>query len=175
MADVLYHLFATKRQDFDQTTAGYYTSIFGFLNLVTRPLGGYLGDVVYRYYGTRGKKIWTIACGLIMGGSMIGGGFYLQNTRVNGDSELPTLMGVFGVAMIFSELGNGANFALVPHCNPYNNGVMSGIVGSFGNLGGIVFAIIFRFQTQAGQAFWIMGVLCVALNAILLPIKVPKY
>ncbi|CAA7263901.1 unnamed protein product [Cyclocybe aegerita] len=175
MADVLYHLFATKRQGFDQTTAGYYTSIFGFLNLVTRPLGGYLGDVVYRYYGTRGKKIWTLACGLIMGASMIGGGFYLQNTRVNGDSELPTLMGVFGVAMIFSELGNGANFALVPHCNPYNNGVMSGIVGSFGNLGGIVFAIIFRFQTQAGQAFWIMGVLCVALNAILLPVRVPKY
>ena len=30
-------------------------------------------------------------------------------------------MGVFAVAAIFSELGNGANFALVPHCNAYNN------------------------------------------------------
>jgi len=30
-------------------------------------------------------------------------------------------MGVFSVATIFSEIGNGANFALVPHCNPYNN------------------------------------------------------
>jgi len=30
-------------------------------------------------------------------------------------------MGVFSVAAIFSEFGNGANFALVPHCNAYNN------------------------------------------------------
>jgi hypothetical protein len=30
-------------------------------------------------------------------------------------------MGVFSVAAIFSELGNGANFALVPHCNAFNN------------------------------------------------------
>ena len=30
-------------------------------------------------------------------------------------------MGVFAVAAIFSEIGNGANFALVPHCNSFNN------------------------------------------------------
>jgi hypothetical protein len=34
---------------------------------------------------------------------------------------VPTVMGVFAVAAIFSEIGNGANFALVPHCNAYNN------------------------------------------------------
>lgn len=105
------------------------------------------------------------------------------------------LMGVFSVAAIFSELGNGANFALVPHCNAYNNvrifcpsilfndlkprvflqGVMSGIVGSFGNLGGIIFTLIFRFQSQEGKAFWIMGVICVVINAVLVFIPVPKY
>ena len=30
-------------------------------------------------------------------------------------------MGIFSVALIFSEMGNGANYALVPHCNPNNN------------------------------------------------------
>ncbi|KAG6852834.1 hypothetical protein C0991_008707 [Blastosporella zonata] len=84
-------------------------------------------------------------------------------------------MGVFSVAAMFSELANGANFALVPHCNSYNNGVMSGIVGSFGNLGGIFFALIFRFQTKAGKAFWIMGIICTSLNALLFAIPVPKY
>jgi hypothetical protein len=34
-----------------------------------------------------------------------------------------------------SEMGNGANFALVPHCNAHNNGVMSGLVGAMGNAG----------------------------------------
>ena len=101
-------------------------------------------------------------------------------------------MGVFTVAAIFSEIGNGANFALVPHCNSYNNvssrtpnfdwsliiasqGVMSGIVGSFGSLGGLIFALIVRFQTAPGKAFWIIGAMSVAINVILIPIPVPKY
>jgi len=163
-ADILYTLFRKKLPGFDQTTAGYYTSILyafkpwiydwdvltrnrGFLNLVTRPAGGYIGDVVYRRYGTQGKKAWTLICGLIMGAALVGGGVYMENTRAAGSesrtshihvtclpisvlivSTVSILMGAFSVAMIFSEFGNGANFALVPHCNAYNN--VSSIFGS---------------------------------------------
>lgn len=59
----------------------------GFLNLVTRPFGGYLGDVIYRHYGTRGKKVWTVFTGLIMGASLLAGGFYLQNHRTSNDAQ----------------------------------------------------------------------------------------
>lgn len=45
---------------------------------------------------------------------------------------------------LFCEMANGTNFSLVPHCNAFNNGVMSGLVGASGNLGGIIFALIFR-------------------------------
>jgi NNP family nitrate/nitrite transporter-like MFS transporter len=175
MADVLWKIYNSRIAGFNQEVAGYYTSVFGFLNLVTRPLGGYIGDVVYRTYGTKGKKWWTLICGILMGGSCIGGGFYLSNHTGENLPSLPILMGVFSVAAIFSELGNGANFALVPHCNSYNNGVMSGIVGSFGNLGGIVFAMCFRFQPHQGNGFWIMGIICLVLNLVLIPIPVPKY
>jgi NNP family nitrate/nitrite transporter-like MFS transporter len=158
MANVLFGLFNKRIHGFDQTKAGYYTSIFGFLNLVTRPFGGYLGDVVYRYFGTKGKKFLTLLCGLFMGVGFFAGGIYLQNNHAAPHlPELPIVMGVFSLAIIFSELGNGANFALVPHCNSFNNGVMSGIVGGSGNLGGIIFALIFRFQTAPGKAFWIVG------------------
>ncbi|KAG6847502.1 hypothetical protein H0H93_007691 [Arthromyces matolae] len=173
MANVLFGLYSKRIHGFDQTKAGYYTSIFGFLNLFTRPFGGYVGDCVYRTWGTKGKKYWMLSCGFIMGISCVAGGVYLYEHP--GTSQLPILMGVFSVAAIFSEFGNGANFALVPHCNSYNNGVMSGIVGSFGNLGGIIFALIFRFQTTSGKAFWIMGAMCAAINAILVVIPVPKY
>ncbi|TFK34311.1 nitrate transporter [Crucibulum laeve] len=175
MADVLFTLFNKNIRGFDQTMAGYYTSIFGFLNFVTRPLGGYIGDVVYRLYGTKGKKYWTLLCGLVMGVCCLAGGFYLEGNTSPKVPHLATLMGIFSVAAIFSEFGNGANFALVPHCNAYNNGVMSGIVGSFGNLGGIVFALVFRFQTESGKGFWIMGVICIAINVLLVIIRVPKY
>ncbi|KAF5354720.1 hypothetical protein D9756_005270 [Leucocoprinus leucothites] len=165
MADVLFSLYNKSQPGFTQTTAGYYTSIFGFLNIVTRPLGGYFGDVLYRTFGTKGKKIWTLLCGLIMGVTLLAGGFYLQKTQPNGDAQLPILMGVFSISAIFSELGNGANFAL---------GVMSGLVGSCGNLGGIIFALVFRFQIDAGKGFWIMGIVCIAINVLLFPIHVPE-
>ena len=104
---------------------------------MTRPLGGYIGDVIYRFYGTRGKKAWIILCGLIMGATFLAGGLYLQSIQRSGDASrmflctveeylliadffvVPILMGVFSVTSIFSELGNGACFALVPHL-PHN-------------------------------------------------------
>ncbi|KAJ7085179.1 nitrate/nitrite porter [Mycena belliarum] len=176
METVLFNLFNKRIGGFNQDRAGYYTSIFGFLNLVTRPFGGYAGDALYRKYGTKGKKFLTLFCGLIMGVGFLAGGLYLQNNSAAPHlPELPTLMGVFAVAAIFSEIGNGANFSLVPHCNAFNNGVMSGIVGAFGNLGGIFFALVFRFQTAPGKAFWIIGAISVAINVVLVPIPVPEF
>jgi NNP family nitrate/nitrite transporter-like MFS transporter len=172
MATILFSLFSKRIHEFDQTTAGYYTSVFGFLNLVTRPFGGFAGDWVYRWSGTAGKKYWTLFCGLAMGASFLAAGLYLVNVDA---PDLSTLMGIFSVAAIFSEFGNGANFALVPHCNAYNNGVMSGLVGAFGSLGGIVFALIFRFETETGKAIWIMGAMCIAINVVLAAIPVPEY
>ncbi|KAJ6518254.1 nitrate/nitrite porter [Mycena vitilis] len=166
-------LFNNRLTGFDQDTAGYYTSIFGFLNFVTRPFGGYLGDAVYRKYGTKGKKFLTLFCGFIMGVAFLAGGLYLE--KMPHLPELATVMGVFSLAAIFSEVGNGANFSLVPHCNAYNNGVMTGIVGAMGNLGGIFFALIFRFQTASGKAFWIIGVISMAINVVLIFIPVPAF
>ncbi|KAJ7433452.1 nitrate/nitrite porter [Mycena galericulata] len=176
MENTLFTLFSTKIRGFGQNKAGYYTSIFGFLNFVTRPLGGYLGDVLYRRYGTKGKKFLTLFCGLVMGAGFLAGGLYLQNNHAAPHLPgLPTVMGVFAVAAIFSEIGNGANFSLVPHCNSFNNGAMTGMVGAFGNLGGIFFALIFRFQPAVGKAFWIIGAFSIALNLLLLLIPVPEF
>lgn len=52
---------------------------------------------------------------------------------------------------------------------------MSGIVGGFGSLGGIIFALIFRFETKTGKAIWVIGSLCIIINALLVAIPVPKY
>jgi NNP family nitrate/nitrite transporter-like MFS transporter len=98
MENVLFNLFSKKLGGFDQNRAGYYTSILwvpfmvqrgelteflnsGFLNLITRPVGGYLGDVIYRKYGTKGKKFLTLFCGIVMGVGFLAGGVYLQNNH----------------------------------------------------------------------------------------------
>jgi MFS transporter, NNP family, nitrate/nitrite transporter len=52
---------------------------------------------------------------------------------------------------------------------------MSGIVGGFGNLGGLIFALIFKFQTATGKAFWIVGAMSIAVNVLLLVVPVPNW
>lgn len=67
----------------------------------------------------------------------------------------------------------------------------TGIVGAFGNLGGVIFALIFRVQPKPyGKAFWISGAVTVVsvlltdesrdylimqiINLLLLPVQVPR-
>lgn len=65
----------------------------------------------------------------------------------------------------FLEAGNGANFSYVPHVHPQANGVVSGITGAMGNLGGIIGAIIFRYNgMDYAKSFWILGILSIAMN-----------
>jgi NNP family nitrate/nitrite transporter-like MFS transporter len=145
-----------------QTNASNWAAMFGFLNFVTRPLGGVVGDLVYNFFGRSLwlKKIWIHVCGLVTGVMLIVIG-------VLDPHDLPTMVGLIVVMAIFHEAGNGANFALVPHVYPYANGVLSGLTGAGGNLGGVIFAIIFRFMdkgTNYAKGFWVIGIIHIACN-----------
>jgi NNP family nitrate/nitrite transporter-like MFS transporter len=65
------------------------------------------------------------------------------------------------------DAGNGASFSLVPHVHPFANGIVSGTVGATGNLGGIIFAIIFRYShLNYHLGIWVIGVFSIAMNLI---------
>lgn len=145
-----------------QTNASNYAAVFGFLNFVTRPLGGAVSDVLYNVSGGNLwlKKAWIHVCGLATG-------LLLIVIGVLDPHQLGTMVGLVVVMAVFHEAGNGANFALLPHVYPYANGVLSGLTGAGGNLGGVVFAVIFRFMdggTNYAKAFWVIGVCHVVLN-----------
>jgi len=168
LANVIFGLY--KSSGFNQTKAGYVASVFGLLNIFTRPLGGYVGDVIYRRFGVSGKKYAMVSCGALQGLFAIGLGIYIDR----GNPSLSVLIALLVLLALFLEAGNGVNFSLVPHCNPNHNGFMSGFVGGFGNLGGILFSLVFRFQPMPiGMAFWICGTLSVGINALLTFIPVP--
>ncbi|KAM3427010.1 hypothetical protein MY4824_009702 [Beauveria thailandica] len=150
-----------------QTTASNYAAIFGFLNVITRPLGGVVADVLYRRGGRNLwlKKAWITACGLLAGGLLI----VIGRVDPSEGRGMPigALVGLVSVTAIFIEAGNGANFALVPHVHPAANGVVSGVTGAGGNLGGVIFAIVFRFMDHGkgyAKALWVIGVMHIALN-----------
>ncbi|KAL6705428.1 hypothetical protein ACN47E_006693 [Coniothyrium glycines] len=154
-----------------QTTSGRWAAMFGLLNVVTRPLGGFIGDCIYKW--TKGnlwaKKIWIHFVGVMSGI------FLIIIGKLN-PHNLDEMIGLIAVMAIFLEAGNGANFALVPHIHPHANGILSGIVGATGNFGGIIFAIIFRYhKTNYAQVFWIMGIMVIALNLMFAWVRpIPK-
>jgi NNP family nitrate/nitrite transporter-like MFS transporter len=145
-----------------QTKAANWAAMFGFLNFVTRPLGGVVSDLIYNLAGRNLwlKKGWITTCGILTGIILVVIG------QVNPHHE-STMYGLIALMAIFLEAGNGANFALVPHVHPFANGILSGVTGAGGNLGGVVFAIIFRFTdagTNYAKAFWVIGVIHIGLN-----------
>ena len=145
--------------------------MFGLLNVITRPLGGFIGDLIYKY--TNGN-LWAKKCWIHFVGVM-SGIFLIIIGKLN-PHNLDEMIGLVAVMAIFLEAGNGANFALVPHIHPHANGILSGIVGATGNFGGIIFAIIFRYHPgQYARVFWIMGCMIIGLNLCLAWVRpIPK-
>lgn len=91
------------------------------------------------------------------------------------NNNVHTLIGTHTVAAIFMAEGNGANFAVVPHVYPARNGIVSGLTGAAGNLGGIVFSLVFRFDGMSyHKAYRIIGIISMILPLSVSWIRVPK-
>lgn len=145
-----------------QTNASNWAAMFGFLNIITRPLGGVVADLLYNFASKNLwlKKLWITACGLMTGALLILIGLLDPHREA-------TMFGLMFLMAIFHEAGNGANFALIPHVHPHANGIISGLTGGGGNLGGVIFAIIFRFMeggTNFAKGYWVIGCIHIGLN-----------
>ena len=175
---ILASYYAFKFPHLGQTKCGQWAAMFGLLNVITRPLGGFVSDLVFRQTkSVWAKKVWLIFLGVVTGSFMLAVGFSDPKSEA-------TLFGLF-VGMAFAlEAANGANFSVVPHVHPAANGelvssylcesiladlctkgIVSGTVGAAGNLGGIIFGIIFRYNgTHYSRSIWIVGVICLVAN-----------
>ena len=143
-----------------QTHSGQWAAMFGLLNVAFRPAGGIIADVIYRT--TKGsitaKKYWLLFVGTVMGCMCLCIG--LLDTHNHG-----TMIGLVALMAFFMDSANGANFAVVPHVFPFANGILSGVVGASGNFGGIIFAIIFRYNgANYGKSIWIIGIVMIVVN-----------
>ena len=152
-----------------QTGSGRWAAMFGLLNVVFRPLGGIISDTIYRHSNVWGKKILIHVLAILTGAFLIAIGLTDSHSH-------STMFGLVAGMAFFLEAGNGANFSLVPHVHPHANGIVSGCTGAAGNLGGIIFAIIFRYHGKDyGKVFLIIGVITIAINLSLSWIKpIPK-
>ncbi|PNS21371.1 Carboxylic acid transporter [Sphaceloma murrayae] len=151
--------------------AGNLAAIFGLLNVIMRPLGGVASDYIYRRTGS----VWSKK--ILLHSYCVMTGLFCVIIGVTNPKKEAALVGLIsGGLAFFLEGANGLNYSLVPHVHSHANGIVSGFTGACGNLGGIVFAIIFRYNgTNYPKVFYIIGAIIIGLQVLTCWIRpVPK-
>ena len=135
-------------------------AVFASFNLFARPLGGLLSDKV-------GRKR---ALSILLAGSAIG--YFLMS---NLDSGTPLVVAILAtmIASLFVHAGNGAVYAVVPLIRRRMTGQIAGMVGAFGNVGAVVFLLI--YSVSSSSVFFIsLSVFAVAMFLLIQLLDEPK-
>jgi NNP family nitrate/nitrite transporter-like MFS transporter len=137
------------REKFGLSTvvAGSIASIFGWMNLFARGLGGFISDLANTKFGMRGR-IWVQTILLLVEGSLV---FAFCNC-----DTLPGSIFTLIFFSIFVQACEGASYGIVPYVDRKHTGTVTGIVGAGGNAGAVAFGFGFR-GLDSYTAFVIMG------------------
>lgn len=110
--------------------AGAAASGFAFMNLMSRPAGGMLSDLL----GTRTRTLTVLMVGLTLG-------YVLMGTL---GPAWPWLLAIVVCMMcsFFVQAGEGAVYAVVPLVKKRVSGQVAGLAGAYGNVGAVVFLTV---------------------------------
>lgn len=146
------------KDEFGQSTesAAALASIFGWMNLFARGLGGFTSDKASAKMGMRGRII-VHTIFLFLEGCLV---IVFANTNTLG-------LAIF-VMIIFSlcvQAAEGTSYGIVPYIDPPSTGSIAGIVGAGGNTGAVCFGLGFR-NLEYKDAFILMGC-CIIVSSVL--------
>jgi NNP family nitrate/nitrite transporter-like MFS transporter len=146
------------KEEFKQSTesAAAIASIFGWMNLFARGLGGFASDKLNAKMGMRGRLICQTVC-LLVDGAMV---LVFANTR-----NLALAIVILVIFSTFVQAAEGSTYGIVPYVNPPATGSIAGIVGAGGNTGAVCFGLGFR-QLGYVKAFTLMGFTILASSAL---------
>jgi MFS transporter, NNP family, nitrate/nitrite transporter len=137
-------------------TAAAIASLFGWMNLFARGVGGFVSDKANARMGMRGRIWWQTIC-LVCEGIMV-----LIFAHSNSLGAAIVLMVIFSS---FVQAAEGSSYGIVPYINPPATGSIAGIVGAGGNTGAVAFGLGFR-QLPYYDAFILMGS-CIIASGVL--------
>ncbi|CAG8540198.1 3014_t:CDS:1 [Acaulospora colombiana] len=174
--------FFYSRFGLSQTLSGLIGSIFGLLNIFSRASGGLTSDYLNRRLGVRGRLFCQFFFFFFQGAAFIL--FRFTSGTLSGAIVTMILISYFtevinqlllhltamgindNLFLSFAlqmQVCCGTSFAIVPYLDPAAVGIVSGLVGSGGNMGGLVFAAIFKaFSSDILNGFLVIGVIVIA-------------
>lgn len=150
---------------FNQSTASAaaIASIFGWMNLFCRGLGGFSSDYLNKRLGMRGRLIVQTTA------------LFLESIMIMIFAFTDNLVAAIVVLLFFSlfvQAAEGSTYGIVPYVDTKNTGAVSGIVGAGGNAGAVALGFAFR-QLTYRKAYIVMSVFvfCSCFLSIFLHIK----
>lgn len=155
-------LYFGERFNLSTEKAAAVASIFGWMNIFARGLGGFLSDKMNSKYGLRGR-LWWQSFVLFFEGVMV----ILFAHCIDLQTSIVSLI----FFSIFVQAAEGSTYGIVPYVNPPVTGSISGIIGAGGNVGAVVFSLCFR-ELDATKAFVVMGSMIVASSTLSALIKI---
>ncbi|MFA0055006.1 NarK family nitrate/nitrite MFS transporter [Vibrio echinoideorum] len=141
-------LFFSETFELTPVLAGMVASAYAFMNLMSRPGGGWISDK----FG-RKPTLLILTIGLAVG--------YFAMGQV--DSTWPVWLAVVAAmaCSFFVQAGEGAVFATVPLIKRRMTGQIAGMTGAYGNIGAVVYLTVLSFVSY--QTFFLV----IAATAIL--------
>lgn len=141
-------LFFSETFELTPVLAGMVASAYAFMNLMSRPGGGWISDK----FG-RKPTLLILTAGLAVG--------YFAMGQV--DSTWPVWLAVVAAmaCSFFVQAGEGAVFATVPLIKRRMTGQIAGMTGAYGNVGAVVYLTVLSFVSY--QTFFLV----IAATAVL--------
>jgi NNP family nitrate/nitrite transporter-like MFS transporter len=125
-------LFFAETFGLSPVTAGMIASSYAFMNLMSRPGGGWLSDKCGRK-----KTLLILTFGLAVG--------YFLTSLIDSSWSVVLATIVVMSCSFFVQSGEGAVFATVPLIKRRLTGQIAGMTGAYGNVGAVVYLLILTF------------------------------
>lgn len=148
-------LFFAETFGLSAVIAGMVASAYAFMNLMSRPGGGIISD----RFG-RKPTLLILTAGLALG--------YAVMALV--DSSWPVWLAVLAAmaCSFFVQAGEGAVFAVVPLIKRSLTGQIAGMTGAYGNVGAVIYLIIYSMVTPSTFFLVIAGTAVIGFVGLLL-------
>ncbi|CAI5738942.1 unnamed protein product [Hyaloperonospora brassicae] len=142
------------------TTAATVASSFGLMNIFARALGGLASDRVNSRLGMAGRKRVQFALLCTLG---------LLVITLSQLESLGACIALYVLVAIAAQATGGSTYGIVPYLSEQHTGTVNGLVGAGGNLGGVMYGIIFRGTDGYSPGLLYMGIIILAC-ALLTPL-----
>ncbi|MBN7824359.1 NarK family nitrate/nitrite MFS transporter [Bowmanella dokdonensis] len=137
-------LFFAETFSLDPVLAGLVAGAYAFMNLMSRPAGGWISDK----FGRKSTLLFLTA-GLAAGYWLMG--------MVDGQWPLWLAVVVAMACSFFVQSGEGAVFAVVPLIKRRLTGQIAGMTGAYGNVGAVTFLTVLSFVDYSTFFYVIAG------------------